>query len=85
MALAERISNRTPNVTGKPCSIGALLEQLADKPEELAALRTMLGTRERPGWSQAEIYDALSAEGYVVGRQTVNRHRGGQCRCERDQ
>jgi hypothetical protein len=43
----------------------------------------MLGTSENPGWSEGEIYDALLAEGYVVGRQSINRHRGGRCRCER--
>lgn len=83
MALAERVGNRTPNVHGKPCSIGALLEQLQDSPDELAALKAMLGTRDKPGWSQAEIYDALTSEGFVVGHQSINRHRGQRCRCER--
>lgn len=83
MALAERVGNRTPNVHGTPCSIGAVLEQLADQPEELAALQMMLGSPEQRGWSASEIYKALTAEGYVVGYQTINRHRGGNCRCGR--
>lgn len=81
MALAERINSRGPSTHGIPCSVGALLEQLADQPEELAALKLMLGTREKHGWTQDQIYDALSAEGYKVGRQSINRHRGHKCRC----
>jgi hypothetical protein len=81
MALADRLNDRTPVIHGKPCSVGALIEQL--KGDELSALVTMLGTSENPGWSEGEIYDALLAEGYVVGRQSINRHRGGRCRCER--
>lgn len=79
MALAERVENRIPVIHGKPCSIGALLEQL--KGKERDALTVMLGSRENPGWSATEIYDALVAEGYQVGRQSINRHRGGRCRC----
>ena len=66
---------------GTPCSVGALLDQL--EGAELEALQTMLGTPEKRGWSQAEIYKALTAEGYEVGLQTINRHRGGQCRCSK--
>ena len=78
MALAERLNNTPRNQSGTPCSVGALLATL--EGDELDALKTMLGSRE---WSQAMVYDALVAEGYVVGFQSINRHRGGKCRCNR--
>jgi hypothetical protein len=43
----------------------------------------MLGTPEKRGWSQRDIYEALTAEGHEVGFQSINRHRGGACRCAR--
>lgn len=82
MALADRLDRRNRPTTGLPCSIGTLLAKLDGA--ELDALNTMLGTPERRGWSAAEIYDVLTAEGYEVGRQSINRHRGGRCRCTQD-
>ena len=79
MALSERINTPPTRRTGLPCSIGALEATLPN--DELAALRVMLGTPEQRGWSAAAIYDALTAEGYTVGRQSINRHRGGSCGC----
>jgi len=76
MALAERLNNTPRNISGTPCSVGALLATL--EGDELDALTEMLGSR---AWSQAMVYDALIAEGYVVGFQSINRHRGGKCRC----
>lgn len=80
MALADRINTTPVRRTGLPCSIGALITQLHG--DELAALNTMLGTPEQRGWPAAAIYDALTAEGYTVGRQSINRHRGGSCACK---
>ena len=80
MALADRINQQpTTPLPGPRCSVGVLIEQLDG--EELDALNTMLGTPERRGWTEGQIYDALTAEGYQVGRQTINRHRGGRCGC----
>lgn len=80
MALADRIKNPAANMTGLPCSIGALLETL--EGDELAALKLMLAPDS--GWSQAMIWKTLMDEGYVVGQQSINRHRGGNCRCAKD-
>ncbi len=80
MALADRIKERREPTGGLPCSVGVLIAQL--DPKELAALNTMLGTPEQRGWSEGEIYDALTAEGYEVARQSINRHRGRRCRCK---
>lgn len=80
MALADMMQPPAKG-PGLPCSVGALLNTLDG--DELAALQTMLGTPERPGWTASQVYQALTAEGYSVGYQTINRHRGGNCRCFR--
>jgi hypothetical protein len=82
MALSDRLQNPPSSRTGTPCSLGAVLATL--DPTERAALEQMLGTPEQRGWSAPSIYDALKAEGYEVALQTVNRHRGGRCRCGKD-
>ncbi len=35
------------------------------------------------GWSAARIFEALSNEGHIVGRQTIGRHRSKACSCFR--
>lgn len=80
VALSERVSApRNLPVHGTPCSIGALLDKLTG--DELDALNLMLGTPERPGWAASEIYAVLTDEGYTVGYQQINKHRGNKCRC----
>jgi hypothetical protein len=77
MALSDKLAEpRQQPMHGMPCSIGALLDRL--EGTEKVALETMLADR---AWSQEMIWRALSEEGYTVGRQSVNRHRGGKCRC----
>ena len=76
MALADRLQNTPQRRAGLPCSIGALEDRLTGT--EADALHAMLHTL---GWSAARIYDALSAEGYEVGAQSINRHRAKSCRC----
>ena len=77
MALTDKIKSG-PNapVHGLPCSIGSLIDQLDG--DELAALNAMLYDL---GWNAGQVYDALRDEGYTVGRQSINRHRGRKCRC----
>lgn len=81
MALSDRINTQHEKpMSGMPCSIGTLLDHLEGAERE--ALLTMLGSPEkRSSWSQTQIYDALTGEGYEVGLQTINKHRGGRCRC----
>lgn len=81
MSLAKRIQEPPSRIHGLPCSVGTLLDTL--EGAELEALKTMLGTPEQRGWSQSAIFEALKDEGYEVGRQSINRHRGGTCRCAR--
>lgn len=77
MALKDQLTN-TParKPTGLPRSVGALLDTLP--ADEADALNDMMGPL---GWSAARIYEALAAEGYEVGRQTIGRHRSRACRC----
>jgi hypothetical protein len=79
MALSDKLSAPPQAMHGLPCSIGSLLSELEGAEKE--ALEHMLATRQ---WSQDMIWQALKDEGYTVGRQSVNRHRAGKCRCERD-
>jgi hypothetical protein len=87
MSLADRV--KTPprrSIHGRPCSIGALIEVLADEPEELAALQVMLhGSETVEQFEDVKTWHALRADGYDVGRQSIGRHRRGDCRCARDQ
>jgi hypothetical protein len=76
MALADRLQDTPQRIHGLPCSIGALEDRLDG--EEREALDAML---HKLGWSAVRIYDALSAEGYEVGQQSINRHRAKSCRC----
>lgn len=75
MALTDRVKSKPARRHGIPCSVGELLDNLPEA--ESTALETMLTT----GWSQSEIFAAVTAEGHQVGRQTINRHRSRACRC----
>jgi hypothetical protein len=76
MALADRLDQKPRRTPGTPCSVGELEESLAG--DEAAAFHSMLYEL---GWSQERIFEALKAEGHVVGKQTINRHRSRACRC----
>jgi hypothetical protein len=76
VALSDRIKTPAPGMNGSPCSVRVLLDTL--QGDELDALNYMLGSRD---WSQAMVWKALTDEGYEVGQQSINRHRGGKCRC----
>lgn len=87
MALADTVA-ATPPAPGKhglPCSVGEIERQLEGR--DLEALHILLygpsGTPGGRGRSANEVYDILRAEGFKVAQQTINRHRGGRCRCDR--
>lgn len=82
MALSDRVTNPPKAKCGVPCSVGTLLASL--EGAERDALLAMLGTPEQRGWSAFDIYTALTEEGHTVALQTINRHRGGKCRCGKD-
>lgn len=76
MSLADHEPALRP--TGLPCSIGHLLHTLPEREAEI--LQSWL---DNPVATQEWIYLTLRTEGHPVGRQTINRHRRGLCRCER--
>lgn len=82
MAFADRAKTNPVRIHGSPCSICELLKKLPKG--EAASLQVML-TDVRPGstswkWSQSDLYLAIRDEGHEVGRQSINRHRSGNCR-----
>lgn len=79
MALADRKAPESKH--GLPCSVGVLLDTL--EGAELKAFQKMLGTSERRGWPAGAIWEACRDEGHEIGLQSINRHRGGKCRCAR--
>lgn len=77
MALSDHA--KPPSTTGTPCSVGVLLASL--EGEELDTFNDMLGSPEQRGWTASAIFEAVTAEGYKVSYQQINKHRGGKCRC----
>lgn len=89
MSLVERAKAKPEKIHGTPCSVGLLLAEL--EGDELAALQkilfgrpgltgTMRGVR---GWDEADVHEAVTAEGYSVAKSQINVHRGKNCRCYR--
>lgn len=76
MALADRLDGPVKRPSGLPCSMAEVMAQLPDV--ELKALENALYVA---GASATVIHEALRAEGFTVGKQTVNRHRSRACRC----
>ena len=77
MTLAARQQAGPPTILhGDPCSVGTLLAALPKA--EADALRGILADK---AWTHESIFDTLIEEGHEVGRQTIGRHRRGQCRC----
>ena len=74
VSLADRITSQRP--VRNVCSVGKLLATMPD--DDIAALRQMLAGC----MSSTQIYAALTAEGYTVGRGTIGNHRRGDCSCE---
>ena len=85
MALIDRAKKppQAPRRRGPECSVGSLLTSLPKG--EAKALRDMLyatwpGTKNWR-WSKDDLYDAVTDEGYQVGRTSINHHRSGNCGC----
>lgn len=84
MSLREQFENPEPGpIRSRVCSVRVLLETLPD--EEAEILRMMLAADE---WGGARIARSLKASGYKVQGEwvkqiTVNRHRRGDCACDR--
>jgi hypothetical protein len=77
MALATR-NQAPPAKNGTPCSIAVVYEAVAADPAELRELNAILYEE---GNTQAQVFKYLTDDGYTIGFQTVNKHRGKNCRC----
>lgn len=68
-----------PAIHGAPCSIAQLYRANFADPEEIAEFNTLLYEE---GNDAGYVWRKLQAHGYKsVARSTVNKHRGGNCRC----
>jgi hypothetical protein len=63
-------------IHGLPCSVGRLLTTL--DAEDVAWLAASLADDD---WTDGMIYQVLTADNWTVGRQSIGRHRRGDCRC----
>ncbi len=82
MALASRNEVETV-LHGHPCSIAVIYDTVADDQVELAELNKLLYDE---GNSQGQVFRYLTHDGgFKVGFQSINRHRGGRCRCFREE
>jgi hypothetical protein len=70
---AEKAASRK----GPPCGM-AVVESRLD-PDDLAALHEFLADRDNV--TTAAIYRALAGDGHSVGKNTIERHRRGECAC----
>lgn len=77
MGLADHFADPPAAMRGSPCSIATLLTEKLDNSDR-EFFQSILADRE---WSQEVIWQRLKSAGYEVGRQSINRHRGGKCRC----
>jgi hypothetical protein len=83
MSLAEKLQRTTPTGAGLPCKIGSLLQGTQLSAEDKAKLAEVLEVPYgSPGrLPNTAIAAALREEGFDVGDASVNKHRGGTCRC----
>lgn len=90
MSLADRVTQRPETIHGTPCSVGSLIASL--EASELAALQKIMygrtGLTEPAGgfrgWTEQEVFDTVTGEGYSVAKNQINEHRGKRCRCYKD-
>lgn len=71
---AEKAASRK----GPLCGIAVLLDRL-DKADRAALLQFLA---DRDTVTTAVIHRALAAEGHRVGKNTIERHRRGDCACD---
>jgi hypothetical protein len=80
MPLKEVTTGRPQRaIHGAPCSLGQVYREHIEDADEIDALDTLLY---EGGNDAGMVWRTLQAAGYqAVARSTVNKHRGGDCRC----
>lgn len=84
MAFAEKINHPPRRMSGKPCSVQLFIDELAEKnPAEKTGFEELLASQKSGAAIWHSIVEESAEHGYTtqVGKQTVNRHRSGACRC----
>ena len=76
MALADLAGRIAKPICGYPCSVGRLLTTL-----DAADVKFLADCLASDDWSSTMIYQLLTTDGHDVGRQSIGRHRRGDCRC----
>lgn len=80
MSLAQSLeAEKAASRKGPLCGIAVVLNRVSDA--DATALRTYLA--ERDTVTTAAIHRALIRENHQVGKNTIERHRRGECSCER--
>lgn len=74
MALAARLAETRPNRSGARCSVCRLLAELPKAEAE-----TLKKALDGDVYQSRQIAEALQAEGYPVSKNTLARHRRGDC------
>jgi hypothetical protein len=69
---------KQPTVHGAPCSIGKIYRDNLADVEEIDQLDSLLYEQRN---TAREVWDELVRAGYQAKLSTVNKHRGGSCRC----
>ena len=82
MTLANRLSEAKPTRRGAPCRMRIIMAELSGS--DLTALEQALSLpRSQSGrLSNKQISEILASEGHTISKETVQRHRVGDCNCE---
>lgn len=82
MTLANRLTEAKPTRRGAPCRMRIIMSELSSG--DLTALEQALSRpRSDPTrLSNKQISDIMASEGKSISKETVQRHRVGDCNCE---
>lgn len=77
MSLATQLATHKPSKPGPKCALGRTLAEM--KPDDAALLQAALDDEYRYG--HMALFRILRAEGWIIGRDAIARHRRGDCSC----
>jgi hypothetical protein len=82
VSLEKKLSEAKPLRRGAPCSMFTILAQLPAR-DRTALEKSLSCSRSDPTrLSNKQISEILKSEGHVISKETVQRHRVGDCNCE---
>ena len=82
MSLEQKLSQAKPVRRGRMCRVRVILMELS--AGDRAALDAALSrtTADLARLSSKQISEILASEGQIVSKETIQRHRVGDCNCE---